>query len=224
MKFFSKVCAVSLACFAVSFSGFVSAKSAAEGLTEILQEMLSLKGGFVQQTYSVEGEKLQAYSGNFKLKRPGFFYWHVQAPGQQFLVSDGTQVWDYDVDLEQLIHNKIEGGDVYDSPMQIISGGIGAINAHYRVESAASPDHYVLRPLEVGGGFTQLKLGFENRILARMEMTDAFGQRTEVILSDTELNPVLAASTFQIQAPEGVDIISNVPGYGEVKVDQSGDD
>ena len=219
-----KALGVSLACLICCFSGFAHAGAAVERLADYLQEMVGLSGEFVQQTYSVEGDPFTIYSGNFKLKRPGFFYWQVQAPGQQLLVSDGTQVWDYDVDLEQLVHNKIIGGDVYDSPMQIISGGIDAISAHYRVEFGTASDSFVLLPIASGGGFTELRLTFEHKVLAAMEMIDAFGQRTEIGFIRTELNPQLVDSMFQLQIPAGVDVISNVPGYSDLSLDQSDDE
>lgn len=221
---FPKVLALSLACQILIFSCFAGAEPAADALSDYLSDMESLSGKFVQQTYSVEGERLHNYSGNFKLKRPGFFHWQVEEPGRQLLVSDGIQVWDYDEDLEQLIHNSIEGGDVYDSPMQLISGGLESISSHYRVELIANTDSFVLLPLEVGGGFSELRLTFDKRVLAKIEMIDAFGQRTEVGFSDTELNPALAEGLFRLQAPEGVDIISNVPGYGDLNSEQPGDD
>ena len=224
MLVFSKVIVFSLVFFLFSFSKLISAQSATESLVEVLEEMTSLEGRFIQQTYAIEGEQLNTSSGIFKVKRPYFFYWHVLTPGENLLVSDGSQVWDYDVDLEQVIQTKIESDKLYNSPMHIISGGIESISRHYQIELDDSPNNFILIPKELGSGFTRLSLTFENRVLTKMEMTDAFAQRTEILLVTTKLNPSLESDMFKLKVPEGIDIIFNGIGYGDINMDRSRDD
>lgn len=211
----------------MSQCSWASAVQAVDLLTEQLALMNSLQGKFVQQTFAADGELLGDYRGNFKLMRPGFFYWQVDSPGEQLLISDGSQLWDYDVDLEQLIHNSIEPGDDFGSPMQIISGGAVALNKHYKVGikvGIAADNSFELVPLNTGGAFSRLDLVFKNGILSAMKIVDAFAQYTEIRFLNTELNPQLAKELFYLEPPPGVDIISNVPAYGSPKPEQSKND
>jgi len=57
--------------------------------------------------------------------------------------------------------------------------------------------------------FQYAALGFAAKGLARMEITDAVGQRTVITFTGWKRNPSLAAGTFRFTPPAGTDVIGN---------------
>ncbi|MDE4994554.1 outer-membrane lipoprotein carrier protein LolA, partial [Francisella tularensis subsp. holarctica] len=45
--------------------------------------------------------------GIMSLKKPQYFKWITQSPNNQEIVSNGTKLWIYDGDLDQLIIKKV---------------------------------------------------------------------------------------------------------------------
>ena len=57
--------------------------------------------------------------------------------------------------------------------------------------------------------FREIRLGFDAKGLAALELLDAFGQRSVVRFSGFERNPKLAASLFAFTPPKGADVIGD---------------
>ena len=55
--------------------------------------------------------------------------------------------------------------------------------------------------------FQSAKLGLDGKGLARMEIIDALGQRTEISFSGWKRNPAFARETFRYSPPAGVDVV-----------------
>jgi outer membrane lipoprotein carrier protein len=56
-------------------------------------------------------------------------------------------------------------------------------------------------------GFRTAKLGFGAQGLARMQVVDQLGQRTDIAFSGWKRNAALPATTFRFTPPKGVDVI-----------------
>ena len=50
-------------------------------------------------------------------------------------------------------------------------------------------------------------VGFQGDMLAVLEILDSFGQRSVLKFGKVEVNPVLAASTFEFKMPAGADLL-----------------
>jgi outer membrane lipoprotein carrier protein len=55
--------------------------------------------------------------------------------------------------------------------------------------------------------FTRIRLGFADNLPRRMQLTDAFGQTTELTFVDMQRNPKLAVETFRFTPPKGADVV-----------------
>ena len=54
------------------------------------------------------------------------------------------------------------------------------------------------KPRSADAGFSQVDIGMNGDLPARIELLDAFGQTTRVELSNIQANPSLPASEFQL--------------------------
>ena len=68
-----------------------------------LQKLESMKGQFEQMVLDQGGTHMQEAEGEFQVARGNRFYWSTAMPFEQLAVSDGSTVWVYDKDLEQVV-------------------------------------------------------------------------------------------------------------------------
>jgi hypothetical protein len=62
---------------------------------------------FTQTVIAKSGRKPQKSPASFALQRPGKFRWSYDKPYKQLLVSDGSKLWSYDPDLNQVSVKKL---------------------------------------------------------------------------------------------------------------------
>lgn len=191
-------------------------KALASGVSVFSQTLLAVEnmtGEFTQSIFSADGELLQETHGDFSLKRPGYFLWHVAPPYEQVVIGspDGLKV--YDPDLEQMTvyaQNSLAG-----TPASLISGDVVEIEKKYRVEHKQNKhvDVFTLKSKnEKTEVFTALNFEFERSKTAlprldKMSFTDPLGQKTEVVLKKQKINGRVDENVFLFIPPEGTDII-----------------
>ncbi len=187
-------------------AGIVRADEAAtDELIERLEGIEQLAGRFDQEQFSRDsGEKVGGASGSFKLLRPHYFAWEIDAPDSQLIVADPEYVWHHDRDLETVTRRPVEGNEAL-SPLQVLGGDNEALRANYQVERDGE-GRYQLTPNASNAGFKQLVLVLEDGQLAGMEIRDNLDQRLVISFSAVETSPGLTPADFAFQPPEGVDL------------------
>ncbi len=170
-----------------------------------------LQGQFVQKVYDPRGRLKETSSGTVALSAPRLFRWQYAKPFEQLIVADGRKVWVYDPDLSQLTV-RAQGNEERNSPLTALIDP-GKLDKMYDVSQDATASNgmewLTLTP-KVGAqaSFEVARLGFSGNALARMEVTDAVGQKTEIVFSGLQRNPAFAADTFAYSPARGVDVVS----------------
>ena len=82
-------------------AGATADANAAERLEAALGGLAGMKAEFRQSVTDAKGVLTESAEGTVALARPGRFRWDYRVPAQ-LIVSDGTTVWFYDVDLAQV--------------------------------------------------------------------------------------------------------------------------
>ncbi|HFD11983.1 MAG TPA: outer membrane lipoprotein chaperone LolA [Crenotrichaceae bacterium] len=149
-------------------------------------------------------------SGLFYLSRPGLFRWSYLKPYQQEIVSNGKKVWFYDVDLEQVtvktVTNALSMG-----PALLLSGK-SEITDRFTLEQQPVVNGVAwlkLVPKEKIAGFQSIRVGLKNNVMTDMLMEDDFDQVTRISFSEIVTNPQLKPELFELQIPDGVDVIED---------------
>jgi len=186
----------------------VTQADAAEALRSFLDEAQTMSAAFTQTLLSEAGEVAQSSSGRFYVKRPGRFRWDYESPGEQVVVSDGTSLWMYDVDLEQVTVRTIDeslGG----TPAMLLSGQ-GSLDDNFRIVEIYDRDGLAwadLEPLEASPEFESLRVGLDGDVVACIEVVDSLGQLSRIEFSDFLRDPPLEDALFRFDPPPGVDVI-----------------
>jgi outer membrane lipoprotein carrier protein len=188
----------------------VAHAGARDRLDSFTRGLKGLEGGFTQHVFDEGGRVRETSSGRVALAAPRLFRWEYQDPYPQLIVADGTTVWVHDPDLEQ-VTRRPQGGAEQDSPLAALIDP-ARLDRDYIIDDEGEADGLqwlLLRPRKAGedASFESARLGFGAQGLARMEIVDALGQRTEIRFSGWKRNPAFAAGTFRFTPPPGVDVV-----------------
>jgi len=191
--------------------GCIASAAGASGLDELhafLEGTKTAQGSFRQVVVNREGRTTQTTSGTFAFARPGKFRWTYDKPFDQLIVGDGDKVWVYDHDLNQVIVRKLDAA-LGATPAALLAGD-NALEKNFTLVAGGEGDGlaYVdATPKAADSQFKRIRLGFADDLPRKMQLTDAFGQTTDLTFSDLRRNPKVAAATFQFTPPKGADVV-----------------
>lgn len=180
-----------------------------ETLKSFLTQTTTAKGRFAQMVLDKNLKMLQQSTGTMQFSRPGKFRWEYTKPYEQTIVGDGTQLWIYDKDLNQVTKRKLDRA-LGASPAALLAGS-NEIEKAYTLNSIGNQeglDWLEAVPKSQDTAFERIRLGFNKSGLEAMELRDQFGQVTVIKFADLERNPKLAADAFTFTPPKGADVIS----------------
>ena len=189
------------------FSTSVFSQAPEELLQLKLNTMRAMTANF-KQVVKAKERVVSRSSGTMAMERPGRFRWQTKEPMEQLMVADGTRIWVYDADLEQVTVKKQEKG-LGGTAALFLSGYDDTVTRDFTVTQSGSGDNltFDLKSKSAKANFQRIKLMFHQNLLTGLDLYDQLGQITSVQLSQAKLNPKLAAALFQFKPPKGVDVV-----------------
>ena len=189
-----------------SGSAWADARARLDAFT---QDLKTLDGGFTQQVYDQKGRLKESSAGKVSMSAPNLFRWQYVKPYEQLIVADGKTVWIYEPDLKQ-VSKRPQGVEEQSSPLAALVDR-SKLDTQFNVAEggqSAGMQWLTLTPKsKAGASFDNARLGFNQRGLARIVITDGLGQRTEMNFGTWKRNARLPASSFRFSPPKGVDVI-----------------
>ena len=201
-------------CFLPAFPAY--AGNAPGPLEKFLQDLESFKADFTQTLSNEHGEVLETSSGVVYMQSPQKFRWVYQEPYSQLIITDGTTLWMYDEDLQQVTIRDVS--ETIDSTPAAIISGQENIDAYYiknamgEIEGA---DWIELTPRDVDSQYSSIRLGFDNGELAMMILFDNLGQVTRIDFSNISRNKRFGGPLFTFSPPDNVDVIDDRQKSGQ---------
>jgi outer membrane lipoprotein carrier protein len=189
--------------------GLALGASTVDELKSLLQQTTTARAHFAQIVLDANMKMLQQATGTMQFSRPGKFRWEYDKPYEQVIVGDGTRVWLYDKDLNQVTVRRFDRA-IGSSPAALLAGS-NEIEKDYALRGLPSRDGLdwlEAVPRTPDTAFERIKLGFGKTGLEAMELRDQFGQITVIRFSTIERNAKLAPELFRFTPPKGVDVIS----------------
>jgi len=177
-------------------------------LRAFLANTTTLEARFVQ-TLAPNGDfDPQISKGRFYLKRPGRFRWDYEEPAEQQVISDGSRIWMYDSDLEQVTVRPIDES-LRGTPAMLLSGET-SLDESFAVIGSEQIDgvqFVTLEPLQPSPEFESLTVGLTEGQIVSMALLDGIGQRSLIEFSELRRDPPLDDALFDFSPPPGVDVI-----------------
>lgn len=189
--------------------GVALGAASVDELKSLLQQTTTARAHFAQIVLDRDLKTLQQVTGTMQFARPGRFRWEYDRPYEQVIVGDGSRVWLYDKDLNQVTVRRVDRA-LGSSPAALLAGS-NEIEKDYVLKAQGSRDG--LNWLEAvprtrDTAFERINLGFGKSGLEMMELRDQFGQITVIKFSIIERNAKLAPEAFRFTPPKGADVIS----------------
>ncbi len=195
--------------FALLLSVAGARADAVNALRDFARDAKSGRATFTQVVTSPDGAKKKTSSGSFDFARPNRFRFAYTKPFEQLIVADGQKVWIYDADLQQASVRSMDKA-LGATPAALLAGGSLEQDFELRALPAAQGLDWVeASPRDKGEGaqLRSLKVGFQGKALAAIELVDAFGQRSLLSFTGLTTNVAHGPETFRFVPPKGVDVL-----------------
>lgn len=203
-------------CLTMVFANPAQAGKAMDRLNAFLAQKGAIQARFVQTINDNAFSQPKESRGNLLMQRPGKFRWDYETPYKQLILADGQRLWIYDPDLAQVVVKPLESA-LGDTPALLLSGrgssGADSLEQQFNIiESLETRDglYWVtLKPRAKESSFQEVRLGFGEKHLQRMELVDGFGQQTMLEFLGMQTNVEVPGDSFRFDPPKGVDIVGN---------------
>jgi len=195
-----------------SMAGEHAAVTGSARLAHFLDGLQRLRANFIQSLVDDSGRILEESHGVLLLSRPGRFRLHYQQPYEQIYVADGTRLWLYDRDLQQVTVRYQESA-LGSTPALLLTSS-EPLEQRFTLRELGAHEGFQwleLRPRDADANVDYIRLALEASTLRAMEMSDGLGQTTRLYLTEIERNPSLPTDTFQFHPPLGVDVVGDLP-------------
>ncbi|HEU4655248.1 MAG TPA: outer membrane lipoprotein chaperone LolA [Steroidobacteraceae bacterium] len=184
-----------------------------ERVEAFLSNLQGLQAQFHQVLTDRTGQVVEEASGTLAVRRPNRFRWDYREPNEQVIVADGTRIWLYDSDLEQVTVRRLD--DTMSATPAMLLSGEGKLEDNFIVREVTKEngiDWVRMEPKRSDTDFKWVRLGFEGPNLRAMQLADKLGQTTSLEFTQIERNPPLDPSRFTFTVPPGADVIGDASG------------
>ena len=181
-----------------------------ERLQNFMDRVQTLRAQFRQDILNGDQDLVEQSSGEVVFSRPGRFRWNYERPYQRTVVADGTRLWLYEADLDQVTVRPLSAG-LGETPAALLTGDKAILDRFEYVSSwtGESVLWVRLRPRSPDSDFESVAIGFEGERPVQLELQDRLGQRSRLYLSAVRLNVKVTDDTFRFVVPDGADVIGD---------------
>jgi outer membrane lipoprotein carrier protein len=179
----------------------------AHPLQNYVNQLKTFEASFTQVIPEGDGFSYNTSSGKFSLQRPGNLFWQYQKPEGQTIIVERGKLWVYDSDLEQLTVRNVSEVE-RDIPLNwlLFEEPIEKRFTIRKVGQRGTQVFYSLEPKFVTY-FQSVEVVLDNNQMTEVHMYESMDTVTKVRFSDIRENRPLSQKLFEIDVPEGTDVI-----------------
>ena len=172
------------------------------------RDLSSLSGTFTQEVRDKNGRVSRQSAGTFSIARPGKFRFVYEKPYKQTIVSDGTTVWLYDEDLNQVTTKKL-ADTLTEQPLTLLLDPAAAEKAFELkvLDSRGSIGYVEAKPRKADASVDELRIAMVASRPAELSWRDALQNTNAIRFTTLTKNGKLAADAFAFVPPKGADIL-----------------
>lgn len=187
-------------------SALTSAGALADASSELqqrLDKVSSFHASFNQKVTDTSGSNVQEGEGELWVKRPNLFNWHMTAPDESVIISDGKTLWFYNPFVEQVSATWLNSA-TSNTPFMLIARNQSSDWKQYNVKQQG--DNFELTPKTDAGNLKQFVINVSgNGTINQFSAIEQDGQRSSYVLKSQNNGPV-SADKFTFTPPKGVTV------------------
>jgi outer membrane lipoprotein carrier protein len=189
-----------------------SAATVAAALQQKYEGVATFSADFTHEHVSGVLKRKRVEQGSLVVKKPGRMRWEYKSPEKKLFVSDGTQIYFYDLVGNQVTVSPMPRDDEAASAALFLLGR-GNLTRDFSAsfeDGGGDEDTYVLRlvPKREQADYDWLEMTVDRRTLQLLALSaaDKQGGRTTFLFSNFKENVRVADKTFEFKIPPGADV------------------
>lgn len=193
-------------------------------IQEKYEKIEDFSSKFTQEATVKALNKVQRAQGEVWFKKPGKMRWNYSRPTKDEIVSDGTTIWFYNEEEQQVIESPLS--EVIDTPTTTtLISGLGNLknlfDANFSKDNPANENNTYfidLVPKENTEEYNSVTIAVDKHsmLVNTIYLYDPFGNLTTVKLNDMQINKGTPDSLFIFKAPKGAEITKVPPSGGQL--------
>ncbi len=189
------------------FSQVALAGAGKAKLEKLLRNTKSVKANFTQTVISKSRDRASHAQGTLYIKRPKNFRWDYEVPYKQNIIADGTRVWVYEPDIEQ-VSTMMQKAALRGTPAVALMGG-EKLDKQFKLKELKRRhglDWVQLTPRDDDAQFTRILLALDKKGLKLMEMVDKKGVTSRFHFTEIVHGAKFPKDLFKFTPPDAQDL------------------
>jgi outer membrane lipoprotein carrier protein len=182
----------------------------ADSLSELdskLSNIKSMQANFSQRMIDGQNHSNIQAEGTMSIKKPSFFKWQTTSPTNQDIISNGSKLWLYDGDLEQLVIRNVSNNIEQTPYLILLSKNKDDLNKLFTVKKDGT-NSFILKPKQSDNMISNIVITFDKSDdLSSLNITTSLHQYTLINFSNVKTNTEINNKDFEFIAPKGTDTI-----------------
>ena len=172
-----------------------------------------VRGKFLQTSYLKDLDRIEKYEGKFFMsKKSGTkMKWTYTKPRDEEVVINDPDIWVYKKSEKQALKGKFSKDSYGQVPLSLL-GSIGNLRASFDI-TMSKEDTLELKPKRQLGIIKKILLvtKADDFPIKSFTVFDAYGNKVDITVKDTEVNLSMDESLFIFKAPSGVEVFEFNP-------------
>lgn len=186
-----------------TFSSASVLADASSDLQQRLNKVSSFHASFTQKVTDSSGANVQDGEGELWVKRPSLFNWHMTAPDESIIISDGKSLWFYNPFVEQATVSLLQNA-TSNTPFMLIARNQSSDWQQYNIKQ--NGDDFVLTPKASNGNLKQFTINVgRDGTIHQFSAVEQDDQRSSYQLKSQQ-NGAVDAAKFTFTPPQGVTV------------------
>ena len=166
-----------------------------------LDKVSSFHAQFSQKVTDASGNNVQNGEGELWVQRPSLFNWHMTAPDESTIISDGKTLWFYNPFVEQVTATWVKNA-TSNTPFMLIARNQPSDWKRYNVKQQG--DNFELTPKSSDGNLKQFTIDVTpGGTIRQFSAVEQDGQRSSYQLKSQQ-NGAISPDKFKFTPPQGV--------------------
>jgi outer membrane lipoprotein carrier protein len=187
-------------------ASFLSASVLADASSDLqqrLNKVSSFHASFSQKVTDGSGANVQDGEGELWVKRPSLFNWHMTAPDESVIISDGKTLWFYNPFVEQVSASWLKNA-TSNTPFMLIARNQPSDWKQYNIQQQG--DNFSLTPKSNDGNLKQFTITVTpSGTINQFSAIEQDGQRSSYQLK-SQTNGAISPDKFTFTPPKGVTV------------------
>lgn len=190
-------------CLMAAFTSASVLADASSELKQRLDKVKSFHATFSQKVTDGGGASVQDGEGEMWVQRPNLFNWHMTAPDESVLISDGKTLWFYNPFVEQVSASWLKDA-TGNTPFMLIARNQASDWKQYNITQKG--DSFALVPKSIDGNLKQFDINVSpSGTINQFSAVEQDGQRSSYALKSQQ-SGAIPADKFTFTPPAGVTV------------------